>query len=83
MMIPFDEETMMVMLELPDMPEIGKRHLEKGPMEGMPCSDAEKLLRDIYCMLKKHFGEKPEENGFGEKREGMNKTGKEVMEDEL
>lgn len=82
-MIPFDEETMMVMLELPDMPKMDKRHLEKGPMEGMQGSDAEKLLCDIYCMLKKHFGEKPEENSFGEKREGMNKTGKEVMEDEL
>ena len=61
MMIPFDEETMMVMLELPDMPEMGKRHLEKGPMEGMHGSDAEKLLCDIYCMLKKHFGEECDE----------------------
>ena len=46
-MIPFDEETIMVMLELPDRPKMDKRHLEKGPMEGMPGSDAEKLLYDI------------------------------------
>lgn len=68
-MIPFDEETMMVMLELPDMPDMGKRHLEKGPMEGMTDSDAEKLLCDIYCMLKKHFGEKCEEKDCEEEKE--------------
>lgn len=68
-MIPFDEETMMVMLELPDMPKIDKRHLEKGPMKGIPDSDAEKLLCDIYCMLKKHFGEKCEEKDDKEEKE--------------
>lgn len=68
-MIPFDEDTMMVMLELPDMPKMGKRHLEKGPMEGMPDSDAEKLLCDIYCMLKKHFGEECEEKDDKEEKE--------------
>ena len=69
MMIPFDEETMMVMLELPDMPKMDKRHLEKGPMEGMPGSDAEKLLYDIYCMLKKHFGDECEEKNEKKKED--------------
>lgn len=68
-MIPFDEETMMVMLELPDMPKMDKRHLEKGPMEGMPGSDAEKLLCDIYCMLKKHFGDEYEEKNEKKKED--------------
>lgn len=55
-MIPFDDETMMVMLELPDMPDMSKGHIEKGPMEGME-SESDQLLKKIYCMLKKHFGD--------------------------
>lgn len=54
-MIPFDDNTMMVMLELPACPSMGgNRHIEKGPMEGMQ-SESDELLRKIYCMLKEHF----------------------------
>ena len=63
-MIPFDDDMMMIVLDLPDMagdPGEENRHLEKGPMNGMPESDAEKVLCDIYCMLKKHFGDKCDE----------------------
>ena len=61
-MIPFDDETMMIMLELPGMPDMSNRHLEKGPMEGME-SESDQLLKKIYCMLKEHFGDEcPEEN---------------------
>ena len=55
-MIPFDDETMMVMLELPDMPDMSKEHIEKGPMKGME-SESDQLLKKIYFMLKKHFGD--------------------------
>ena len=64
---PFDEDTMMIMLEIPDMPGNKPRHIEKGPMEGMQESDSEELLRSIYCMLKKHFGEECNENDNEEK----------------
>lgn len=57
-MIPFDNDTMMLMLELPTAPDMGSnRHIEKGPMEGMPEGEAEDLLCKIYCMLKEHFGD--------------------------
>lgn len=58
-MNPFDENAMMIMLELPDMPDpsMSKRHVEEGPMEGMPQGEAEKKLKEIYCMLKDYFGE--------------------------
>lgn len=69
-MIPFDDKAMMVMLELPDMPDMNERHLDKGPMEGMPESDAEEILKRIYCMLKEHFGDKCEdEEDDGEEAE--------------
>lgn len=71
--MPFDEDAIMIMLNMPEPPMHGgpdgqHGHTEHGPMEGME-GDSEGLLRKIFCMLKEHFGEEckereEEDNGF-------------------
>lgn len=49
-MMPFDDNTMMIMLGLPDAPELEHRTVEEGPMEGMD-TESDKLLKKIYEMI--------------------------------